>query len=135
MTRLWLRHDEVTGRLRKSLLHPQSREGAEDSFDIACRKCLNPEAAVVESDAHRAHRHLRLLVKRQRWRRVERNQVPDELRPAIRDALNSDERQRGVGAVHLETIWTCYRGRQADVVEYRADGDDLVVVVKSAAVL
>src|SRR5713101_8594887 len=79
-----LRLNEPTARLGKSLLHPQSGESTEDALDIGWRECLNAEAAEVESDAHRADRHFRLLVKRQRWRRVKRNQVPDQLRPAIR---------------------------------------------------
>jgi len=65
VARLQLRLDEPTARLGKSLLHPQTGESAEDALDIGCRKYLNAEAAVVESNAHRADRHFRLLVKRQ----------------------------------------------------------------------
>ena len=77
MAILRLRSDEPTARLGKLLLHPQSGEGTEDALDVGWRECLNAEAAEIESDAHRADRHLRFLVKRQRWRRVKRNQVPD----------------------------------------------------------
>src|SRR6266478_5078082 len=84
VARLRFRRYELTARLGKSLLHPQSGESAEDALDIGCWKCLNAEAAVVESDAHRADSDFRLLVKCQRWRRVEGNQVPNQLRAAIR---------------------------------------------------
>jgi len=69
--------DEPTTRLGKLLLHLQSGESAEDALDIGRRKCLNAETTIIESDAHRADRHFRFLMKRQRWRLVKRNQVPD----------------------------------------------------------
>ena len=69
MARLRLLRDEPTARIGKSLLHAQSRESAEDALYIGGRKCLDAEAAVIESDAHRADRRFWLLVKRQRWRR------------------------------------------------------------------
>src|SRR6266478_7994327 len=102
VARLRFRRYEPTARLGKSLLHPQSGKSAEDALDIGCRKGLNAEAAVVESDAHRADRHFRLLVKRQRWRRVKGNQVPDQLCLAIRWTLAFDERQCGIGTIHFE---------------------------------
>src|SRR5215468_9284439 len=86
-----LRRDEPTARLGKLLFHLQSGETAQDEVDIGGRKCLNAEAAVVESDAHRADGHFRFLVKRQRWRRVERDQVPDQLRATVRQTLASNK--------------------------------------------
>src|SRR5215469_8216138 len=92
IARLRLPRDEPTARIGKLSLHTQPGERDQDALDIRCRKCLNAEATVVEPDAHRTDRHFRLLVKRERWRRVKRNQVPDQLGSAIRYAPAFDER-------------------------------------------
>src|SRR5262249_50252380 len=129
VTRLRLRRDEPIACLGKSLLHLQARERPDDAFDIAWRNCIDAEAAVVEPDAQRAYRNLWLLVKRQRWCRVQGNQVPNQLGTPIREVLASDKRKRGIGAVYLETIRACHAVREPDIVKQRADCDDLMVVV------
>src|SRR5262245_32136259 len=103
-TRLRLCRDEPAAAVGKSFLHLQAWEGAEDALDVVCGQRLDAEATVVESNTHRAHRDLRLLVKRKRRRRVERDQVPDELDTAIRETLALDERTRSIGAIHFEAI-------------------------------
>src|SRR5262249_16921296 len=104
VTGLRLRLHQPAACVGKLLLHLQTRESAEDALEIARRQRLNAETTVVETDPHRAYRDLRLLVQRERWRRVERDQVPDELGPAIRKTLAPDERHRGIGAIHFEAV-------------------------------
>src|SRR5262245_14681381 len=128
MARLRFFGDEATARIGKSLLHLQAWEGAKDAFEIARRKRLNAETPVVETDPHRAHSHLRLLVERERWRRIERDQIPDELGAAIRKFPAPDERKYRIRAIHFEAVGPRHTGGEADVVEYRADGHDLAVV-------
>jgi hypothetical protein len=48
---------------------------------------------------------------------------------ATREAFACDERARRIGAVHLEAVGALHTGREADVVEDRADSHDLVVEV------
>src|SRR5215470_10589734 len=128
---LRLRRDEPTARLGKFSLHTQPGERAQDALDIRCRKCLNAETTVVESDAHCGDGHFRFLVKRERWRRVKCDQVPNQLCAAIGWTLAFDEGQCGVGAIHFEAIGPRHTGSQTDVVEYRANSHDFTVVVNS----
>jgi hypothetical protein len=53
------------------------------------------------------------------------------LRTAIREAAAGDERPGRVGTVDFEAVGARYARSEADVVEYRANRDDLAVVVDS----
>src|SRR5262249_20926430 len=84
VTRLRSFGNEPTARVGESLLHLQPWKSAEDAFEITRRKRLNAETTVVETDPHCAHRHFGFFVEGERRRRVERDQVPDQLDTAIR---------------------------------------------------
>jgi hypothetical protein len=77
-----------------------------------------------------AERHLGLFVERDRRRRVERNEVPDQLRAVIRKASFLDERQRRVGAIDLEAVVAPDPGREPDVVQDGSDRDHFLVAVQ-----
>src|SRR6476620_922685 len=58
------RRDEMTASLGKSVLHLETRECTENFSDIRRRDRLEAKPSIVERNAHRAHGHLRLFVKR-----------------------------------------------------------------------
>jgi hypothetical protein len=67
VTRLRSLHNQATTRLAESVLHLQAGECIENPIDLTSPERVAAEAAVVEANAHRGNRHLRLFVKRERW--------------------------------------------------------------------
>src|SRR5206468_5803055 len=59
---------------------------------------------------------------------IQRDAVPDQLRPVVVEALFARERPGCVGSLYLEALVPGKAIRKSEVVEQRADGDDFRVV-------
>src|SRR5262249_9670367 len=88
-----------------------------------------------EPDAHGADGDFRLFVKGDGWRRVEGDEVPDQLRPGTGEASVPDERRRGARAIDLESVRTRHAGGEADVVKDRSDRDVFEIQVDALELL
>src|SRR4029434_6037119 len=98
-------------------------------FHLIRRNELVLPADEIESDAGSTQRHLGLLVKRDRWRRVERDAIPDQLRAMRVNAGLPCKRPREIGAFHFETARPDETLVKRDVVQQRSQGDDFPVMV------
>jgi hypothetical protein len=111
------------------LLQVQPWKCLDDCGDFGGRNDVVLQAEHVETDAGGAQRHLALLVEADRGRRIQRHAVPDQLRAALIEAARDGETARQIRAFDLEAARTFEPVVEGDVVQQRADGEDLGVVV------
>src|SRR5262249_2756854 len=101
--RFRLRLGDVAKASTHPVLHIQAREFANDPVDLARGKDVVLPANDIERDARGAQRDLGFLVHGDRWSRVERDAVPDQLRSTRVDAGLSCKSPPKVGAFHFTT--------------------------------
>src|SRR5688572_32688248 len=79
--------DDSTHGTGESLLHVKAWKRIDNLGHLRPSQCLAAPAATIEPDSRGTQCDLRFLVEANGRRRVERDAIPDQLRPAVIDAL------------------------------------------------
>src|SRR5690606_10817033 len=106
-------------RVGEIVLHPQAWELLEDPRHARLGDRIVAPTAPVNADALDTQGRLGFLVETDRRGGVECNAVPDQLGPALIEALLENELPRGIRTFHLEPEGAIGHLRQSEVVQKR----------------
>ena len=111
-------------------LHLKTRELGENARRARLRNLLVEQSGEVGTRTGRTDPDLRLGVRADRKRRVQRHAVPDELSSPVVHAscLRPRPRPRRVRSLHLEAPLALVLPREADVVQLRCHRNDFLVI-------
>jgi hypothetical protein len=113
-------------------LHVEPREFLDDHCDLRSRDELVLQADHVKADTGGAKRDFRLLMEADGRRRVESNAIPYQLGTPFIEAVLPREGARKIGTFDFEATRAIEMFVEADVVQERAQRDDLRIVTDVA---
>jgi len=109
-------------------LHLKTRELGENARRARLRNLLVEQSGEVGTRTGRTDPDLRLGVRADRKRRVQRHAVPDELSSPVVHASCLRQRPRRVRSLDLEAPLALVLPREADVVQLRCHRNDFLVI-------
>src|SRR5207248_916637 len=108
--------DDAADGVREAPLHLEAGKCGEYALHLVWRDPVVLGPAVVETDPSRAERDFHFLVQGDRRCGIQRDAVPDQLRPVVVEALFARERPGCVGSLYLEALVPGKAIRKSEVV-------------------